>query len=154
MAKGRKPVKGTRYAREEEDSDSSASEEETKPAERRVGKQSSNVGMMPPSDSESGSDEEDEKPAPEKAKAAGGGQPATAGTLPPSDSEDEDEDDEDEDDDDDEPAGPARCATRPRVALGRLGLAGAATPPVAFRAGMTCSAARRPLSRDAQRAQH
>jgi hypothetical protein len=112
MAKGRKPAKGGSRGTREEGSDGSASDEDTKrPAERRVGKQSSNAGMMPPSDSESGSDEEEGEPKPApKGKAAHGGQPATAGMLPPSDSEGEDEDEEDESDDEDEGATAVRCA--------------------------------------------
>ena len=119
MAKGRKPAKGgPRLPRDEEDSDDSASEEEKRPAERTVGKQRSNVGMMPPSDSESGSDEEEgegePKPAVPKHKTPHGGQPATAGMLPPSDSDDEDE--EDEEDDEEEGAPAVRCATQSPLA--------------------------------------
>ena len=116
MGKGKKPAKGgSRVPRDGEDSDSGSEEDTKRPVERSVGKQRSNVGMMPPSDSESGSDEEEgedePKPSAPKGKASHGGQPATAGMLPPSDSEDE-EDEEDEEDDEDDGATAARCATR------------------------------------------
>ena len=62
------------------------------------GGQSSNVGMLPPSDSEEEEEEGAAKPAP-KAPAPKG-QPATAGLMPPSDSEDS----EDSESSDDEPA--------------------------------------------------
>lgn len=53
--------------------------------------QSSNVGMLPPSDSE---DEEGEEGSTRPAAAAAPkGQPKTAGLMPPSDSEDDDDDD-------------------------------------------------------------
>ena len=115
MGKGKKPAKGgSRVPRDGEDSDSGSEEDTKRPVERSVGKQRSNVGMMPPSDSESGSDEEEgePKPAAPKGKSAHGGQPATAGMLPPSDSEgeDEDEDEEDESDDEGEGAAAVRCA--------------------------------------------
>ena len=112
MGKGKKPAKGgSRVPRDGEDSDSGSEEDTKRPVERSVGKQRSNVGMMPPSDSESGSDEEEGEPKPApKGKAAHGGQPATAGMLPPSDSEGEDEDEEDESDDEDEGATAVRCA--------------------------------------------
>ena len=116
MGKGKKPAKGgSRVPRDGEDSDSGSEEDTKRPVERSVGKQRSNVGMMPPSDSESGSDEEEgegeTKPSAPKGKASHGGQPATAGMLPPSDSEDE-EDEEDEEDDEDDGATAARCVTR------------------------------------------
>ena len=112
MGKGKKPAKGgSRVPKDGEDSDSGSEEDTKRPVERSVGKQRSNVGMMPPSDSESGSDEEEGEPKPApKGKAAHGGQPATAGMLPPSDSEGEDEDEEDESDDEDEGATAVRCA--------------------------------------------
>jgi hypothetical protein len=60
-----------------------------------AGGQSSNVGLLPPSDSED-DDDEDNQPTRSR-QPEPRGQPKTAGLMPPSDSED------DEDDDDGEP---------------------------------------------------
>lgn len=78
----------------------------------RTGAQRSNVGMLPPSDSEEEEDEGEVKPKSKPAKGAGG-QPATAGTLPPNSDDEEEEDDDESESDDDEPlneylAGPSR----------------------------------------------
>ena len=112
MGKGKKPAKGgSRVPRDGEDSDSGSEDDAKQPVERSVGKQRSNVGMMPPSDSESGSDEEEGEgePKPSARKGKASGQPATAGMLPPSDSEDE-EDEEDDEDDEDDGSTAVRCA--------------------------------------------
>ncbi|PNW84425.1 hypothetical protein CHLRE_03g144647v5 [Chlamydomonas reinhardtii] len=100
--KGRGPRKG---AEEEED----GSEEEEVPAQRGLGGQRANVGMLPPSDSEEEEGEAGAAAAPAAAKPAAaeakpeGGQSKTAGKMPPSDSEEEDDDDDSDSDDDPTP---------------------------------------------------